>query len=244
MPRVVVFHTSDLHDRLNPKTAEGLRKLKASIPESLMLDSGDALRAGNIFWLPNEPVLELMNSVPYDAMCMGNREYHFLHAGIEAKTSNAAFPILSANLRPSKPGLPMPVKPWTIVERGGVRIGIIGLTVPCITEKMMVKRLAQYYFVKPIDAAREVVPEVRKHCDLLIALTHLPAGMDPEIAADALGIDVIMAGHSHVTAEPERVGQTTILRHGAWAKGVGRVSIGVEADGVTVADELIPMAEA
>jgi 2',3'-cyclic-nucleotide 2'-phosphodiesterase (5'-nucleotidase family) len=244
MARVVVFHTSDLHDKLTPEIADRLRELKASVPDSLMLDSGDALRAGNIFWLPKEPAIDLMNSVPYDAMCMGNREYHFLRAGLMAKTSGAKFPILSANLRAAKADSPLPVEPWVVIERGGVKIGIVGLTIPCITERMMVKRLAQYYFARPLDAAKAVVPEVRQRCDLVIALTHLPAGADHDVASKVPGMDVIMAGHSHTIADPERVDDTTILRHGAWARHVGKVTIDVEHDHVTVTDELIPLVEA
>jgi 2',3'-cyclic-nucleotide 2'-phosphodiesterase (5'-nucleotidase family) len=224
--------------------ADRLRELKASTPDSLMLDSGDALRAGNIFWLPREPVIELMNRVPYDAMCMGNREFHFLQPGMTAKTSAARFPILSANLRAAREGTPLPTVPWVVIERAGLRIGVIGLTIPCITEKMMVKRLAAFYFAKPIDAAREVVPEVRSRSDVVIALTHLPAGADPELAANAPGIDVVLAGHSHTTAEPERVGETTILRHGAWARSVGKITIELEQGRIRVSDELIALTEA
>jgi 2',3'-cyclic-nucleotide 2'-phosphodiesterase (5'-nucleotidase family) len=124
---------------------------------------------------------------------------------------------------------------------------------------MMVKRLADYYFENPIKAAQTAVPELRSRCDLLIALTHLPAGVDADLAAKVPGIDVIMAAHSHTIADPERVGQTTILRHGAWAHHVGRVTIDVvESDIVgadvvgsassgerlvTVSDELIPLAK-
>lgn len=243
MARVVVFHTSDFHDKLTAPIAERLRELKSSIPGSLALDSGDALRAGNIFWLPSEPILDLMNSVPYDAMCMGNREFHLLRAGLVAKTSGAKFPILSANLR-AKAEAPIPVVPSVMLERAGIRIGLIGLTIPCITEKMMVKRLADYYFENPIRTAQALVPELRSQCDLLIALTHLPAGVDADLAAKAPGIDLILAGHSHTIADPERIGATTILRHGARAHHVGKVTIDVEDSQVTVSDELIPLAEA
>lgn len=247
MARVVVFHTSDLHDKLTPKTADRLSELKASVPGSLMLDSGDALRAGNIYWLPTEPIIDLMNSVPYDAMTMGNREYHFLHAGLVAKTSRADFAVLSANLRAAKPpGRPDPswISPSEVFDRGGVRVGVIGLTVPCITERMVVKKLAQYYFARPIDAAKEVVPELRERCDVLIALTHLAAGADRSLAESVPGIDVILAAHSHTVAEPERVGSTTILRHGAHAQYVGKVTLDVEEHRVTVADDLIPLTKA
>ena len=57
MARITVFHTSDLHNKLTPELADKLRDLKREHPGSLMLDSGDAIWAGNIFWRPGgEPV--------------------------------------------------------------------------------------------------------------------------------------------------------------------------------------------
>ncbi len=117
--------------------------MKAANPGALMLDSGDAIWSGNIYWRPGgEPVLELMNAVPYDALCMGNREFHFLGAGATSKTSRAQFPILSANLRAAKGRRKTAALPYVIFEREGVRVAVVGLSVPCITERMLVKKIS------------------------------------------------------------------------------------------------------
>lgn len=82
MARITIFHTSDMHNKLTPAQAEVLHTLKSANPGSLMFDSGDAIWAGNVFWRPGgEPILDMMNAVPYDALCMGNREFHFLGHG-------------------------------------------------------------------------------------------------------------------------------------------------------------------
>lgn len=241
MPRLAVFHTSDLHNRLTAEAAARLRELKESEPGSLMLDSGDAIRAGNVFWLPREPVLELMNSVPYDAMCMGNREYHLLRAGIAAKTSQARFPILSANLRTTQPGHPMPARPYVVFERAGLKVGVAGLTVPCVTERMLVRRMASFYFEDPLAAARAVIPELAGKCDLVILLAHLPFGTDEKIAADVPGIHLILSGHSHKLDAPQAAGGTTILRHGAYGRHVGKAVIELEGSRLSITDETIPL---
>jgi 5'-nucleotidase / UDP-sugar diphosphatase len=246
MAAITIFHTSDLHNKLTSDMSARLRELKASVPDTLLLDSGDAIWAGNIFWRPGgEPILDLMNDAGYDAMCMGNREFHFTQKGIFAKTDRARFPILSTNLRPAREGIPLPAKPHIIVKRAGLKIGLLGLSVPCITHRMLVKRVSDYYFVSPADAASEAVPELRSTCDLVVALSHIGIKPDRELAEQAPGIDVILGGHTHaLTLEPERVGDTYILHHGSHGHFVGRVDITLEAGEVSVKQELIPLKEA
>jgi 2',3'-cyclic-nucleotide 2'-phosphodiesterase (5'-nucleotidase family) len=246
MARLIIFHTSDMHNKLTPALADRLRGLKADCPNSLMLDSGDAIWAGNVFWRPGgEPVLDLMNAVPYDAMCMGNREFHFLGVGVDAKTSRAAFPVLSANLRAAKPTRKPPARAYEVFERGGVQIGVMGLSVPSITERMLVKKVSDYFFTQPIAAATEVVPRLRAECDMLIALTHIGIKQDRELAESVDGIDLILGGHTHiVTPEPERVGRTWLLHHGSHAHFVGKVSIEIDSGHINVTNEMISLAKA
>lgn len=256
MARITIFHTSDLHNKLTPECAERLRDLKAEIPDSLLFDSGDALWAGNAFWRPGgEPILDLMNSIPYDAMCMGNREFHFLARGIVAKTSKAAFPVLSANLRVGNrlqvigyrgewtgDRFHKPANSYTIFNRGDLRIAVFGLSVPCITRRMLIAHIADYYFEQPIAAAAEIVPKLRAECDLLIALTHIGIDRDRELAREIDGIDIILGGHTHaLSEEPERVGRTWIMHHGVHARWVGRMDVQVDSGEVSLVRELIPL---
>ena len=246
MARVTIFHTSDMHNKLTAQLADRLRDLKQRYPGSLMLDSGDAIWAPNIFWRPGgEPALKLMNTVPYDAMCVGNREFHFLARGFESKTDKADFPILSANLRAAKKGRKLPTRPYEIFDRGGVRIGVFGLSVPCITQRMLVKRLSDYYFDPAVPTAARLVPELSDQCDIIIALTHIGFKQDRELADKVRGIHLILGGHTHrTTPETERVGDSQIVHHGSSAHYVGKVEIEVDAGEVIVRNELIPLAKA
>lgn len=245
MARITVFHTSDMHNKLTPEWAETLHALKSANPGSLMLDSGDAIWAGNVFWRPGgEPILDLMNSVPYDALCMGNREFHFLGIGVNSKTSKAHFPVLSANIRAAKGGSEGRVPSHANFERDGLKITVFGLSIPCITERMLVKKVSDYYFEQPIKAAAEIVPKLRAECDMLIALTHIGIKADRELAAEVPGIDLILGGHTHVITE-ERVGETGIIHHGFYVHFAGRMDIEIESGRVTsIKNELIPLAKA
>ena len=247
MPGITIFHTSDMHNKLSAESAERLRKLKKGNPGSFMFDPGDAIWAGNAFWRPGgEPVFDLTNSVPYDAMCIGNREYHIFSAGMHSKTGRADFPVLSANLRTVRRGRKLPAVPYVAYERDGIRIAVMGLSVPCVTEKMLIKKMSDYYFVQPLAEAQELAPKLKAEHDLVIALTHIGIQKDRDIAEKVRGIDLILGGHTHViTVEPELVGDTYIIHHGFYAHYVGRVDVTVGSDGkIRVTNELIPLAKA
>lgn len=252
MGRLVIFHTSDLHNRLNQTLVDFLRSLKQSVPDSLLLDSGDAVWAGNIFWRPGgEPVLDLMNSVPYDAMCLGNREFHFLGTGLKSKICRARFPILSANLRSaSQVGaedtdkLSCGVASHVVFERGGLRVGVFGLTVPCITEQMFVRRLADHFFLDPIETALKLVPTLRSQCDVVVGLTHIGFERDLELVRGVPGIDLVLGGHSHIVAkEVPDDRDVLILHHGHHCRFVGRVDVEVCEGDVRLRSSVIPISE-
>lgn len=251
MARVTVFHTSDMHNKLTADLAERLRDLVQSHPNSLMLDSGDAIWSGNIYWRPGgEPILDLMNSVPYDAMCMGNREFHFLQRGLKAKTARAKFPVVSSNLRARDPegedslaaAAETDVMSFVRFHFGPVVVAVLGLSVPCVTKRMLAARMSKFYFEDPGEAAAGLVSGLRE-CDLVIALTHIGLKRDIELAEQVAGIDLILGGHTHAVAE-ERVGDTHILHSGMYAHYVRKVEIELKAGKVSVKTELIPLGKA
>src|SRR3989304_5298796 len=97
--KCVIFLTGDLHNRLTASGAAHLKALRTTEENSLLLDSGDAIRAGNLTFRPGgEPILGLMGEAGYDAMAMGNRESHPTRAVLEKKLRAAPFPILAPNL--------------------------------------------------------------------------------------------------------------------------------------------------
>lgn len=226
MQKITIFHTNDFHNRLTSEQATRLRDIKASTPNSLLLDCGDAIWAGNIYFRPNgEPILKLMNDAGYDAMALGNREFHFLATGLRKKLGWAKFPVLSANIRPTNHA-DLPVKSDVIFDVGGTRVAVFGLTVPMITERMLSRKVSSYVFDDPIETAAALVPKLRDHADLLIALTHIGLKKDKELASTVPGIDLIVGGHTHAVLEsPEWVDKTAIVQAGWFAHYVGKVEI-------------------
>jgi 2',3'-cyclic-nucleotide 2'-phosphodiesterase (5'-nucleotidase family) len=236
MPVLTVFHTNDLHNSLNEEKAARLKAFKEQTPNSLLLDAGDAIRAGNLgVSICGEPALRLMSDAGYDAMAMGNREFHFLQAGLKSKIGCADFPVLCANIRPVKRGERVPVIPWITKTVADVRVAIFGLTVPMITERMLARKVSAYVFDDPVETASRLVPELRGSHDLVIALTHIGVKEDRRLASSVSGIDLIVGGHTHVTLDPpEMVDAAVIAQAGYWGHSFGRIEITIAGNEVRV----------
>jgi 2',3'-cyclic-nucleotide 2'-phosphodiesterase (5'-nucleotidase family) len=226
MPKLTIFHTNDFHNKLTDQKARRIRDMKSSSPDSILLDAGDAIWAANIFYRPGgEPILKLMSDAGYDAMAMGNREFHFLASGLKKKIGFAKFPILCANVRPTGES-ELPLKSHIIIERNGLAIVILGLTVPMITQRMLSRKVSSFVFDDPIETAARIVPELRKQADLIIALTHIGLEADRQLALAVPGIDLIVGGHTHTTLnQPEIIGRTAIVQAGWYARSVGKIEI-------------------
>jgi 5'-nucleotidase len=229
MASITILHTNDFHDHLSEEQARRLKERRTELGDAgLLLDSGDAISSGNITYKPGgEPILDLMSDAGYDAMTVGNREFHFSTAGFSAKVSRARFPVLCANVRARGEVGRLPVIPAiTRTVSGSVRVTVFGLTVPMITERMLARKVSAYVFDDPIGTATALVPKLRPECDLLVCLSHIGLAKDRELAARVARIDLIIGGHTHAVLETgERVGETLIVQAGWWGHYLGTVEI-------------------
>jgi 5'-nucleotidase len=242
--KVTVLHTNDLHGRLNDARADILRKIRQDLEEPIVLDAGDALAAGNLYPSPfGEPILERMARVGYDAMCLGNREFHLLTRVLEWKLGNCRHKVLSANLR-TRRGKPPPVhKIWRKTLTNGTRVCVFGLTLPMVTERMRIGSVANLVFDDPLRVGETMAKELRKECDFLIALTHLGLARDKELLERTPEIDLVVGGHSHTPLkEPLKVGRGYIVQAEPWARGAGIAFITVKDGKMTqIKDKLVSL---
>lgn len=234
-----ILHTNDVHGRWSAAFVERLCRLRESM-DALLLDAGDCLRTGNIA-IPLKPPTEweYLRQAGYDAVTLGNREFHILPKGFLAKVQGAPCPLLCANIRSKYPDAPLPVQPVWQGERAGVRIGIVGLTVPMVTPRMRSARLSAYLFDPPLEVAREWAIRLRPEVDLLIALTHLGIQQDRLLAEACPELDLIIGGHSHTPLEsPERVGRVWIAQSKPFARGIGILQLTRTPEGWQVAGRI------
>lgn len=241
-PVFTILHTNDFHNHFTDFQAEKLRKRRLDLGNSgLLLDAGDAVGSGNITFLPGgEPILDRMNAAGYDAMSVGNREFHFSSIGFRAKLSRAKFPVLCANIRLNQSGESppddvvntaqsgLPVTSHKIFETKTGNVLVFGLTVPMITVRMAVRKVSAFIFEDPIHFASAYVPQMleKYRPDLVIALTHIGIKQDRLLAESVPGIDLIISGHTHVVLEQgERVQDTLIVQTGCFGKFFGTVEV-------------------
>jgi 2',3'-cyclic-nucleotide 2'-phosphodiesterase (5'-nucleotidase family) len=232
MSGLTILHTNDLHGKLTEEAAEILARERSSYPNCLLLDAGDAVPSGNIYWRPGgEPILSLMSDIGYDAMAMGNREFHFLATGLKSKVKLARFPVLSANIRSNSTSIDSFVIPSITLKVGELTVAIFGLTVPMITKQMFARKLSPFWFEEPLSAAKEIVPLLRRSADVVIALTHIGVQSDVELAKSIDGIDIVVGGHTHtLLSEPILVGNTAIVQAGHWGQYLGKTELTISLD--------------
>ncbi len=233
MSALTILHTNDMHGHLRPDQVTRLRQARTELGSSgLLLDAGDAVSSGNITFRPGgEAMLERMSRAGYDAMGTGNREFHVTSLGFRTKVSCAEFPVLCANVRSRKAGISVPtVRSHTFKSAGSIRVGVFGVMVPMVTERMAAAAVSAYLFDDPVVAARDLCAEMRDRCDLLVCISHCGLGQDRRIAQVAPDIDLIVGGHTHATLlDGERVGETLIVQAGCHAKVLGRVEVSIDA---------------
>lgn len=238
----VLIHTGDLHDNLGGLESRRLAAIRDAHAGAVLLDSGDAVGAGNLGFRPaGEPILRRMTELGYTAMAMGNRETHVWQSVLEAKLGDAGFPVLCANITLGRPS--GTVRPFIIREFDGARVGVAGLTVPMVTASMWTRHLCDVLFDSPLEAARNVSGALRPQVDLLVLLSHLGARVDREIAAEGL-FDVILGGHSHtVTRAPEQHGGTWLCHTGSHARYAGVWNVEHDGSSWQVTGGLEPLRE-
>jgi len=187
----------------------------------LYFDTGDSIKSGNLavpLW-PEAvwPKLEALNCT---ASVLGNRETHILESAFRLKLQGSRHPILCGNLRLRDGSRPLPGTFETLV--GDVRIGVLAVMVPMVTEKMATQAASHYLWDPPIPCAQELAAELRGRVDLLIALTHIGYAQDVKLAQACPQIDLILGGHSHTVLEnPLKEGHTWICQGGSHGRFAG-----------------------
>ena len=225
MKILTLLHTNDFHSHLSEAQAEFIRREKAAYENVLLLDSGDAVSAGNVGVRPGgEPILTLMSETGYDAMTLGNREFHIADSLLRLKINKAEFPVLCANLRwRDDQGETLPTVPsFETILPNGLRVGVFGLTVPMVTPRMTARLVSAFVFDDPVRAAQAQIARLRPTVDALIALTHIGLREDERLAAACPELVLIIGGHSHHKLhQPKVVGGVPIVQTGWFGHFLG-----------------------
>lgn len=256
---LVILHTNDVHSQITPQITPrligdgqglgGYERREAYIKEVvkkhgkknvLLLDGGDFSMGSSHFAIYKGDVeIELFNVLGYDAVCLGNHEFDRGHEELAHRLGNAKFDVLCANYDFTGSPVNNVVKPYTILKKGGRKIGIIGLILD-MKNMSMSRDSKNALFINPVEVLNRVALELKteQKCDLVIALSHcgLYTGKennpsDEIIAAASENVDIIVGGHSHtylekmLTVKNSKGEDVIIVQAGANGEYVGRLDL-------------------
>ena len=257
---IVIFHTNDMHGYMigdGSKVAgiDYVAGLKSTVPNALLLDAGDPTQGAPLASLSQgSSPIDLMNYAGYDAMCLGNHEFDYGTDVLLQNVAAAKFPVLGANVL-SQEGAVLTAGVGvsgdgcsTVLECGGRRIGVFGLTT---TYTVMPEYVKDLTFNDEIKTAEEQIAKLAdQQVDTIICLAHLGNGNVPCRAVElakylkpesAARVSVIIDGHSHAV-ENALVQGVTVVQTGCYLNAVGKLTLSFKDDGVSCAVELLDVA--
>ena len=217
--RLVILHTNDTHSTIFPlhanladtmKAGRGgymrrvalLERERKAEPDLLLFDSGDFSQGSPYYTMfKGEVEIGLMNMMRYDAAVIGNHEFDFGLDNMARIFRMAKFPILCANYDFTGTPVEGLVKPYVVLRRNGLKIGVFGLS-PKMEGLVDTAKCHGVKFMDPVEVGQKMVDVLRKqHCDLVICLSHLGWKVrgvgDNEVIRGTRGIDLVLGGHSH-----------------------------------------------
>jgi len=257
---LVFATTTDVHGRVRAwdyyaNRAESVRGLSraATIVDSvraanpdrvILLDAGDLLQGNPLAYVAarvstdrTNPIIAAMNAMRYDAAAIGNHEYNYGVPYLDSAIRQAKFPFLSANTYRIDPAGVHAYNAWVIVERAGVKIGIVGATTPGVAVWDAQNIAGRLRFGDIVPSVREAVDQARRAgADIVVVTVHsglnepssydtVTTGVPSEnvaerIAREVPGIDLLLYGHSHKEVRGAMVGQTLLIQPKNWATSV------------------------
>jgi 2',3'-cyclic-nucleotide 2'-phosphodiesterase (5'-nucleotidase family) len=266
--QLVIAATTDVHGRLRgwdyfadaPDTLRGLSRaatiidsVRASHPGRVVLvDAGDLLQGNPLTYVaarvdstPPHPVIAAMNAMRYDAAALGNHEFNYGVPFLTRALEQSRFPFLSANTY--RTNGTRAYGGSHVVERGGIRVGIVGATTPgvMVWDRDNVRGRLVVRDIVP-DVAREV-REVRRRADVVVVVMHTglgePASYDTvatglpsenvaaRVAREVPGIDLVVIGHSHREVADTVINGVTIIQPRNWATSVATATMAMSRAG-------------
>lgn len=250
---LVILHTNDVHSNIEPlrsgrneglggfqRMANYIQTVRQNHPNVLLLDAGD-YNQGTPYYTVFQGKMEIMlyNAMGYDAVVLGNHEFDDGQQALAVRLKEAQFVSLCANYNFKGTPLDGLVEPYTIVEKGGRKIGIIGVLLDLRGYVSESSREGLKY-KNPIPVVNRYARRLKKRegCDLVIVLSHLgytggskERPTDTEVAKYTRNVDLIIGGHSHTFLEKPTVvknsaGEDVIINQtGATGVYMGRIDI-------------------
>ncbi|MEM0543368.1 metallophosphatase [Flavobacterium sp. j3] len=219
---LTILHTNDVHSYVDPfpanhpknpnmggaaRRAAIIESIRKENPNVLLLDAGDIFQGTPYFnYFGGELEFKLMSMMKYDIATIGNHDFDNGIDGLYAQLPHATFEFVSANYDFKNTIMDGHVKPYKILNKNGIKVGVFGLGI--VLEGLVDKKnYKETGYNDPLTVAQDM-SRILKHeqkCDLVICLSHLgykyknePDKIcDTKLATLTKDIDLIIGGHTH-----------------------------------------------
>ena len=254
--KLVIVHTNDTHSRIEPLPASdkypnwgGVVNRKAVIDSIraveknvLLIDAGDFVQGTPYFNVFKGKVeTETMNLMKYDIGTLGNHEFDYGLDTLKRIIESLNHPIVCCNYDFSNTPLKGLVKPYKIIKKDGLKIGVLGVGVD--PKGLIQQTNYSGMLFKPVISSANMYAKIlrqKEKCDLVICISHIGftssegAPNDIMLAEQSKDIDLIIGGHSHTYMEQPEIrknmdGKDVMIfqlgRNGAY---IGKIDIELE----------------
>lgn len=250
---ITILGTSDLHGTFVPwdystdtenlagslsQIATQVHKVRAQQPNVILVDAGDTIQGNFVETFKNDktsPMILGFNALDYDVWVMGNHEFDFGLKALATPLSQFKGTALAGNIvwDSGKPYLPA----YKIVERQGVKIGIIGMDTPMTAEFAKgTDRIDGLTFTDPVQAVKKVIQQIHGQVDAIVLVAHM--GIDNENQRPGTGVGdiaranpelaAIVAGHMHVKVDKEVINGVIVTEPDKYGRALSRIDLQFE----------------
>ena len=250
---ITILGTSDLHGTFVPwdystdtanlagslsQIATQVQQVRAQQPNVILVDAGDTIQGNFVETFKNDktsPMILGFNALDYDVWVMGNHEFDFGLQALATPISQFNGAALAGNIfwESGKPYLPA----YKIVERQGVKIGIIGMDTPMTAEFAKgTDRIDGLKFTDPVQAVKKVIQQIHSQVDAIVLVAHM--GIDNENQRPGTGVGdiaranpelaAIVAGHMHVKVDKELINGVIVTEPDKYGRALSRIDLQFE----------------
>ena len=216
--RLTIIHFNDTHSHVEPErsgdnTGHGGVIERAAFRDSvikadgkrnvLLLHAGDYSQGTSYFTvMKGDLEIDLINAMRYDCVTLGNHEFDNGVEELARRLARIKCPVVCANYDFSNFELGAYVKPYTVIKKAGMRIGIIGLMpdITTLVSREVSSKIPAFDNAAVVNKWAKVLREDER-CDLVIALNHIGYEGEPftdfDLVRATRGVDIVVGGHSH-----------------------------------------------
>ena len=253
---IKILGTSDIHGRVVPwsygadvedksgsyaQIATYVKDVRKNNKNVVLVDVGDAIQDNQVDvfakdkkYYKDHPIPKVLNEMKYDVFVLGNHEFNFGMKALDEILKDIKAKKLTANFYYKKNDKRY-IDATTIIEKDGVKLGIIGLSTPMSAKfEEDTGNLKDMKFTSPTEEARAQVEKLKaKGVDAIIAVTHMGIDNENNIPDTGMrdvinavdGIDVVIAGHMHKDVPSETIKNTLITEPHRYGTVVSEVDL-------------------